>query len=171
MRFSLPSLMSEILMDQISEDRLKTVHPLLAAKIRSMANELAVEGIIIRVTQGLRTWEEQDKLYQQGRTTPGKIVTNAAAGLSYHNYGLAVDVVPMTPLGPDWDASHPTWKRIVEVGVSLGMESGATWRTLVDYPHFQLTGNLPVTPTPKLVATLKNDGIPAIWKMTGYEIV
>jgi peptidoglycan L-alanyl-D-glutamate endopeptidase CwlK len=163
--------MSEYDMDQVSEDRLKEVHPLLAAKVRAMANELAAKGIIIRVTQGMRSWDEQDKLWQQGRTKPGPIVTMARPGFSYHNFGLAVDVVPMTPMGPDWDVSHPQWKKIVEVGISLGLESGAAWRTFKDYPHFQLTGNLPLTPTPQLRATFQTEGIIGVWKMTGYEAV
>ncbi len=171
MQFSLPSLMSEIPMDSVSETRLKDVHPLLASKVRAMANELAAEGVMIRVTQGLRSWADQERIYQQGRSSPGPIVSNAKPGQSYHNYGLAVDVVPMTPLGPDWDTSHPVWKRIIEVGISLGLESGATWRTFKDYPHFQLTGNLPVTPTTDLITRLEKDGIPAIWQMTGYEAV
>lgn len=157
-------------MDTISEARLKAVHPLLASKIRQLADLLAKEGIVIRVTQGLRTWDEQDKLFQQGRSTPGDKVTNAPAGSSYHNFGLAVDVVPMMPLGPDWDVTHPVWGRIVAVGTSLGLTSGATWRTFKDYPHFQLTGNLPASPTPAIRTVLASEGISGVWKRTGYEI-
>src|SRR5215469_10219579 len=154
-------------MDSISEDRLKDVHPLLADKVRQMADLLAQEGITIRVTQGLRTWDEQDKLYQQGRTTPGEIVTNAQPGYSYHNFGLAVDVVPMMPLGPDWDVTHPVWGRTVAVGVSVGLAPGALWRTFKDYPHFQLTGNLPATPSPQVRAAFQTDGIQGVWQAAG----
>lgn len=62
-------------------------------------------GIALRVVQGLRTFPEQHAIYNQGRTTPGKIVSNAPAGESYHNYGLAVDICPLTPDGKalNWD--------------------------------------------------------------------
>lgn len=40
---------------------------------------------------GYRSFEEQDALYAQGRTTPGDIVTNAKGGESAHNYGCATD--------------------------------------------------------------------------------
>lgn len=54
-------------------------------------------GITLRVVQGLRTFAEQDAIYAQGRTKPGKIVTWSPAGASYHNYGLAIDVCPLKP--------------------------------------------------------------------------
>src|ERR1700741_5277351 len=131
MRFSRWLRMSDA-MDTVSEARLMNVHPLLASKIRQLSALLGQEGIVIRVTQGLRTWEEQDKLYQQGRTTPGPIETNPPAGSSSHNYGLAVDVVPMTKAGPDWNVTHPVWARITSAGTSLGLESGSAWRTFPD---------------------------------------
>ena len=157
-------------MDQISEDRLGEVHPVLAAKIRSMADTLAGEGITIRVTQGLRTWDEQAALYAQGRTIPGKVVTNAEPGSSYHNFGLAVDVVPMTALGPDWNVDHPAWKRIVEVGQSVGLVSGSLWRTFPDYPHFQLTGEFPETPSAEVRYVYDQGGVMVVWNATGIEI-
>src|SRR5579872_98872 len=114
-------------MDPISESRLEKVFPLLAAKVRQMADQLAREGIVLRVVQGLRTWAEQDSLYAQGRTAPGQKVTNCPGGRSYHNFGLAVDLVPShgsdQPYDPDWNASHPSWKRMVEVGTALGLEA------------------------------------------------
>jgi peptidoglycan L-alanyl-D-glutamate endopeptidase CwlK len=157
-------------MDDISESRLKGVHPLLAGKIREMSDLLGQQGITIRVTQGLRTWDEQEQLYAQGRSLPGSIVTNAPPGSSYHNFGLAVDVVPMTPLGPDWDVTHPVWGQIVQTGRSVGLEAGATWRTFKDYPHFQLTGNLPLSPTPEVRSAYAAGGIFAVWDMTGYQL-
>jgi peptidoglycan L-alanyl-D-glutamate endopeptidase CwlK len=33
-------------------------------------------------------------LYAIGRTKPGKKVTKAKGGTSYHNYGLAFDIYP-----------------------------------------------------------------------------
>ena len=80
-------------MDDLSEERLALVNPILADKVRILSNMLETERIIIRVTEGLRSWNEQQRLYEQGRTTPGKIVTNCPGGHSWHNLGLAVDEV------------------------------------------------------------------------------
>lgn len=155
-------------MDTVSEARLELVNPALAGKIRQMAGILAGEGITLRVTQGLRTWAEQSALYAQGRTSPGAIVTNAEPGHSWHNYGLAVDLVPMTEAGqPDWNTSHPVWQRIVSLGESLGLESGARWRTFPDWPHLQLTGTFPVSPDAKVIAAYHevNGDLSKIWTM------
>jgi peptidoglycan L-alanyl-D-glutamate endopeptidase CwlK len=172
MRYGLQSQMSNRVrvMDDISEVRLKDVHPILAGKIREMANLLGQQGITIRVIQGVRTWEEQARLYDQGRNPPSgePIVTDAPPGFSYHNFGLAVDVVPMMPLGPDWNVSHPVWGQIVQMGRSVGLEAGATWRTFKDYPHFQLTGNLPLSPTQEVRAAFASGGVAAVWDLTGY---
>lgn len=157
------------MMDSVSEGRLASVCPELATKVRQMAERLAQESLIIRVTQGLRTWDEQDKLYQQGRTTLGKIITNAPAGSSYHNYGLAVDCAPFDIEGqPDWNTSHPSWKRMVAVGESLGLVSGSEWRTFPDWPHFQLTDNLPTSPDENVKELYRSQGMQAVWaKVTG----
>jgi peptidoglycan L-alanyl-D-glutamate endopeptidase CwlK len=162
-------------MDSISTARLQLVWPLLADKIKTMADMLETEGILIRVTQGLRSWNEQDDLYAQGRTKPGKIVTNCKGGDSYHNYGMACDLVPSQfgkdqPYSPDWNAQHASWKRMEVVGVSLGLVSGATWRTFPDNPHFQLNGRFPVgAPDDEVKQLFKSGGMIAVWRETGLE--
>ena len=94
-------------------------------------------GIRLRISQGLRTIKEQDDLYAQGRTRPGKIVTNAKGGDSFHNYGLAIDVVIINPNGT------ANWSRlsadVVRIAAQEGFEWGGNWRTFKDYPHFQMT--------------------------------
>lgn len=150
-------------MDTVSEQRLSAVHPKLANLIRMMAHQLELESIPIRVTQGLRTWEEQEKLYAQGRSAPGNIVTNTPGGNSWHCFGLAADVVPMESGVADWNVSHPSWQRIVSLGQNLGLVSGSQWRTFKDYPHFQLTGVFAVNPSDHVREVFKRGGIPAVW--------
>ncbi len=86
------------------------IRPLFTGFIEDAEREL---GIILRMVQGFRTFEEQDAIYAKGRTTPGEnirpghpmgdTVTAARGGQSYHNYGLAGDVAPLTKFGtPDW---------------------------------------------------------------------
>lgn len=156
-------------MDHTSEARLSLVCPALADKIRQLAEMLLQEGIEIRVTQGLRSWAEQDALYAQGRTAPGKIVTNAAGGHSYHNFGMAVDVAPMDQSQqPDWNVAHPAWQRIVQVGTSLGLDSGAQWRTFKDWPHLQLTGRFPEgAPSDEARQIFRDAGAMALWQDAG----
>lgn len=150
-------------MDTVSETRIGEVYPGLAEKIRQMAQMLETEGIDIRVSQSYRSWQEQDSLYSRGRTAPGTIVTDARGGYSWHNFGLAVDVVPLTAQGVDWNTEHPVWKRIVAVGESLGLVAGAEWRTFPDWPHFQLTGRFPVTPNDEVRLIYQGSGLQGVW--------
>lgn len=156
-------------MDDVSERRLRDLYPPFAQKIREMADALAAEGIYIRVVQGLRTVAEQDALYAQGRTAPGKIVTNARGDKSWHSFALAADCVPSKngpglPYVPDWDTTRPAWKRMIEVGKGLGLTSGADWKTLPDMPHFQMTGNLPENAPPDGARQVAEaNGIESIW--------
>ncbi len=156
-------------MDAKSEARLSLVCPRLADKVRQLASMLVLEGITLRVTQGLRSWADQDALYAKGRTAPGPVVTNAPGGHSYHNFGMAVDVVPMDAEGqPDWNVSHPAWQRIVTVGTSLGVDSGATWRTFKDWPHLQMTGRFPEgAPDDEARQIFKDAGAMALWAEAG----
>jgi peptidoglycan LD-endopeptidase CwlK len=150
-------------MDTVSEIRLSQVFPGLADKVRAMAAQLEAEGIDIRVTQSLRSMAEQEALYAQGRTEPGQIVTDARPGSSWHNYGLAVDVAPLTPQGVDWNIAHPVWGRIVAVGTSLGLFAGAEFRTFPDWPHFQYVGTFPESPTAQAQQLFNSDGLAGVW--------
>ena len=156
-------------MDVVSQQRLVLVMPELASKITALITGLEAEGHEVRVVQGLRTWQQQDALYAQGRTAPGEIVTNARGGESYHNFGLAVDLVPSingieAVYQPDWNSAHPLWKEMESKGEALGLVSGSLWRTLPDAPHFQLTGEFSEDkPTAQLFDFLKNGGLTAVW--------
>ncbi len=127
-------------MGTTSEARLAEVNPQLANRIRAMAADLKAQGIDIMVTSGYRSFAEQNALYAQGRTKPGNIVTNARGGQSLHNYGLAIDVVPLGANGqPDWNVPNSVWQKIGAAGKRQGMEWGGDWTSFVDRPHFQMT--------------------------------
>ena len=127
-------------MDTRSLTNLNTLHP----KFRASAIEAWTEAqanmpsnVQIIVVQGLRTFEESDKLYQQGRTTPGPIVTKAAAGQSYHNYGLAFDFAMVTD-GKDDEVIGPNWMKVVTIMKSHGMTWGGDFpEGFHDNPHFE----------------------------------
>ncbi|AKG36075.1 M15 family metallopeptidase [Paenibacillus durus] len=108
-------------------------------------------GITIIITQGLRTFAEQDALYAQGRTNPGQIVTKARGGYSYHNFGLAVDFALLLPDGKNvsWDTLRDgngdrtaDWLQVVQIAKTLGFEWGGDWSGFKDYPHLQMTFGL-----------------------------
>lgn len=99
-------------------------------------------GIDLLVTSTYRDNESQNALYAQGRTTPGKIVTNAKAGQSFHNYRCAVDVVPLVAGKPRWDVKDQVWQTVGKLGKEAGLEWAGDWKRFKEYPHFQYTGGL-----------------------------
>ncbi len=63
------------------------------------------------------------------------IVTNARAGQSVHNFGLAFDVGVFE--GSRYLGNSPKYKGLGALGLELGLEWGGNWKTFVDEPHFQ----------------------------------
>jgi|GEM_PF-734690 len=124
-----------------SEPIIARLHVSIQQMARTLLEQAWGIGIGLVVTQGYRTLEEQERLYQQGRTTPGPIVTNAKPGSSLHNFGLAFDVAVVDEAGnPSWPNDAALWRTIGEVGKSVGLEWGGDFNSYVDLPHFQHTG-------------------------------
>ncbi len=111
----------------------------LNAAVQPLARELLVlaenRGITMVVTSGLRTYEEQNELYAQGRTTPGNIVTRARGGESNHNFGLAFDVTEFYDGIPVYESDN--YATVGVLGKNLGLFWGGDWNNL-DEPHFEL---------------------------------
>lgn len=132
---------------QKAEPKLAGVHAWIVEKARLLLQKAHKEGIFLIVTEGLRTMAKQNELYEQGRSKPGKIVTNVRGGYSYHNYGLAFDVcvcdIANGKLVPNWNVDQ-RWKRVGEIGQSIGLEWGGDWTSIKDYPHFQYTFGLSI---------------------------
>lgn len=112
--------------------------PALQPIAREFMIQCAAENIPVIITCTLRPNAEQDALYAQGRTTPGRIVTNAMAGQSKHNTGEAFDVGLKNPDGSmNWDDTDPHWHRMGLIGEELGLLWGGRWKH-PDKPHFEL---------------------------------
>ena len=129
---------------------LSDLHP----HVRAMAGELLTRahdaGVPLTVTFTLRSLATQTALYARGRTCPGCIVTNARAGYSFHNYGLAVDVAPTELLAlPHWGdtpehqaRTTALWNEVGAIGKRLGFRWGGDFARLSDRPHFEWSGGL-----------------------------
>jgi peptidoglycan L-alanyl-D-glutamate endopeptidase CwlK len=133
--------------DQKTLDRIQLMHPKLRAEVAGIYDEIcqALNGrAFCRFSYTLRTFREQDELYCQGRTKAGKKVTNAKGGYSYHNYGLALDIVLIVDqktavwdIKTDFDGDgKPDWMQVVHIFKSHGWDWGGDWK-FTDYPHFQ----------------------------------
>lgn len=119
---------------------------------RTLATRFLAEcegrNIPVFITSTLRAFHEQGRLYAQGRTAPGSIVTNERGGESRHNHGLAFDVAFRTPPAQSPFGDENPWEEIGAIGRGLGLEWGGDWPGFRDRPHFQL-------PSPYSVRTLR----------------
>jgi LAS superfamily LD-carboxypeptidase LdcB len=88
-----------------------------------------VYGYTLRITSDFRSMDEQEQLYEQGRTEDGHIVSWATSGKSIHNYGYAVDVVDR------WRGYNINWKRLARIAEFCKLAQ-------VDDPHFEYRGGL-----------------------------
>jgi peptidoglycan L-alanyl-D-glutamate endopeptidase CwlK len=148
----------------ISEKRIQELHPKVrneALIIYNICKERLTGRAEPIVVQGLRTFEYQQQLFDQGRTKAGNIVTNARPGLSYHNYGLAVDYALLIDgktiswaFDKDWDADKiADFMEIVQVHKEFGWAWGGLFHTILDKPHFEKSFSLSV----RQLLTLHND--------------
>jgi LysM repeat protein len=149
----------------ISAQRLSTLHPVVRARAAAFLQLCAQAGLSVMVSQGLRTWAEQDALYAKGRTAPpiGRkhVVTKAKGGQSYHNFGLAFDFVVLDAVGKaDWNTAHPGWSAAGALGKSVGLEWGGDWTGFKDWPHFQYTGGLSLAECRSVFP----EGLDALWQ-------
>ena len=153
-------------MKPASEKRLQQLHPALVSVVRAMIADLAAQGTVVEVVQGLRTFAEQDALYAKGRTAPGAIVTQARGGQSNHNFGLAVDLCPFTNDKPDWNAPMAVWAAIGAAAEAHGLEWGGQWKKFLDKPHVQL----PAMTVRECARHYQAGGLDAVWATASQKI-
>src|SRR5262245_57376273 len=122
--------------DARSEKNINTLLPKAQEKARAFLQSVIDAGINAKIIGGSRTFAEQDDLFAQGRTKPGRIVTNARGGFSNHNFGITFDVGVFE--GANYLGESPKYKAVGALGMELGLDWGGNWKSFVDEPHFQL---------------------------------
>ncbi len=122
------------------------LHPDLQPIYKKFAAEAKRQGIDYILTCTYRSGEEQNALYAQGRTKPGRIVTRAKAGQSAHNFKIgdtpaskAFDIVPLEAGKAIWDEKHPAWQKLGKIGMELGLNwYGRPGAPFKEFPHFEM---------------------------------
>jgi peptidoglycan L-alanyl-D-glutamate endopeptidase CwlK len=131
-----------------TESVVQTLHPILQKLAWEFVTKTSLQVANIKrveLISGLRTYEEQQHLYDKGRTTIGNIVTYSKPGKSFHNFGIAFDLGIFTKNGYVENDSlyiltHEQVKDIV------GLEWGGDWTlSHKDTPHYQLKTGLPIS--------------------------
>lgn len=129
---------------------LQLLHPAMQIKVRQLLERLREVGENVLITDARRTSEEQDELYAQGRTKPGMIVTHVDDSNSFHTHGLAIDIVPVGPLGVPLDKRHWLEWTALHRYENIAREAQAivlTWGYKewgFDRPHFHYTQGLTI---------------------------
>lgn len=130
--------------DERTEKNIATLHPKAQAAARQFMAKavpaMKAAGIDVKIICGTRTYAEQDKLFAQGRTAPGRIVTKARGGFSNHNFGIAWDIGLFK--GGAYLEESPYYRQLGSLGESVGLEWGGRWVSMPDEPHYQLRTGL-----------------------------
>lgn len=125
----------------INSRDLNDLHPKVKQRAEAFIAGCKKAGIDVLVTSTYRDAASQNALYAQGRTAPGKIVTNAKAGQSWHNWRCAFDFVPLVNGKAVWN-DNALWARCGAIGESVGLEWAGRWKRFKEFPHMQYTGGL-----------------------------
>jgi peptidoglycan L-alanyl-D-glutamate endopeptidase CwlK len=117
--------------------RIEDLREIMQSRAKAWLAGCQSAGLDVLIYCTLRSLEEQAGLYAIGRTLPGKRVTNAPPGSSAHNFGLALDFVPLNGGKAQWKAPSDEWNEAVDIAGKCGLESGSTWPRLKDWPHLE----------------------------------
>ena len=122
--------------------RLRGCHPALKARVTALIEDLRRQGHHLIVTQGVRSAAQQQALYAQGRSKPGKVVTNCdgVRNVSNHQpkadgFGYAVDVAWVIEGKVTWEGP---WELMMDRAESHGLTPGGRWARFPDRPHLEL---------------------------------
>lgn len=145
--------------DKTTLKRIETAHPDVREELHCIYNEICKrvnsEFCQVRFSDVFRSLLKQDAKFAQGRTKPGAVVTWVRGGYSFHNYGLAIDIVLLLDRDKNgsfesasWDTKSDEnengvaeWNEVVSIFKSYGWQWGIITRSgkHIDKPHFQKT--------------------------------
>ena len=121
---------------------IKLLHPKLRRIVPEILAKCKAAGLPVLVTQTLRTQAEQDALYWQGRTMPGKIVTNVRWPNGAHCWGVAFDFC-RNVRGREYDDADGFFEKVAAIAKPYGLRWGGDWTRFVDKPHLELEEFMP----------------------------
>ena len=123
-----------------SVNELSKINPILEDLAFRTIEKSQVDFGILKLG-GMRTAEEQHKLFLEGRSKVDGLVKPTT-----HQTGMAVDFVPYIDGRYTWD-NHEAFHKINEAVMASWNEMGITeyqlvwggnWKTFLDMPHYEL---------------------------------
>lgn len=134
------------------DDKIESLAPFVQDLLKGALEELHAEGYMVYPFETYRSPERQAALYSQGRTTPGKKVTNAKPWQSFHQYRVAVDVVYKVKNRWVWEGDYDR--------VSMIMQQYSFEPVNFERVHFQITQGLHWREAYEL---MKKGGVELVW--------
>lgn len=140
---------------------LESLHPYFRDQVIELIRLCKLRGIELAIVETYRTPAKQAQYRSMGRR-----YTRTVAGRSKHQYGMAIDLVPIVNSVPQW-RNVKLWRKIGPIGEQLGLRWGGRWSRLYDPGHFEWTGglvsnhlakgNFPTVPNPEAYPCLEED--------------
>jgi len=120
--------LSKVLLFELSGT--KALYKDVEDKAERLVAKMAEIKMPIKITETFRSAKRQNELSNS--------VTKAKGLSSYHQYGLAFDIMFLT-----WGYNPPSnwWLILGKEGEKLSLEWGGRWTTFPDRCHFQWTAN------------------------------
>ena len=162
-----PEVRSDVVMRGIDK-----LHPELQVCVNKFLEECKKQGLNVLITETLRTLEEQEELYAQGRTKPGNIVTNARGYQSPHAWGVAFDFCRNVK-GKEYDNTDGFFDKVGRIAETMFDNTeydlfwGGDFKSFVDKPHVEMKKYLPNNSTNWLI---DNYGTPEEFMSTWYDM-
>jgi len=125
----------------INSRDINELHPKVKKLCQDFIEACKAKGITIKIISTYRDNSYQQAIYNVGRTKPGKRITDAKPGYSFHNYRLAFDFLPTRNGVYDWNDVH-LFEECGKIGESLGLVWGGNFKKLKDLDHLQYSDGL-----------------------------
>jgi peptidoglycan L-alanyl-D-glutamate endopeptidase CwlK len=146
-------------LDDRTAETINTLDPHVRESFRQFARMAAATaaamGCDYVAISGNRTYAEQNEIYAQGRTKPGKVVTKARGGYSNHNFGIAADFGVFRGLAyldnSDTAMAAQVHRACSVHAAECGLTWGGSWETFKDLPHYEFSTGLTMPEKRQLV--------------------
>lgn len=139
-----------------TNNNIELTSPFTRKALELALRDIWAENIDLFVFEAWRSPSRQNYLYEQGRSREGSKVTNSQAWQSWHQFGVAYDLVFKRNNRWSWEGDYT---QAAEIMKKYGFKWGGDWG---DKPHFEMTGKISLQ---EAKAITDQHGIQALWQV------